>query len=930
MKKIINTILFSLIVLSLFVGTVIAQNPEMVRSSTTIGSSGNGDHLTNMDKYVVGRTAIDKWEVNLTFEPMVITEVKPIDIAIVVDTSGSMAQDDRLVNMKNSVIDFVNNLKQANRDVRVSLVQFNSDVGSYVNGNGTEISHNTASGTKVLVPMGFNNYDKVISQTNAIKAGGGTNTGEGIRVGQSTFANTPSNRDKIMILLSDGEPTLYTNEEGKCATDLVIGAGNKMTDLIRQDAIDASTSAKNSGIEIYSVGFGTKDDPINKFASDPKSQYYIPVGTDGIKLQNVFRYILKDISGGGLHDEMGPEVNYVENSANVTVSGRKVGVTTVSEDVLSWFSNDSLENKTHTVSYEVTPDGDLPAGLHTDVLTNGLTRYKYMYDGQWYYEDYESPTIEFTIADANVIYSGLPEGATPPTIISDSKIYTGFDETTIGGSVDLLDKFTLSADITIDGVEYYPTITYTAEGKTGGTVKNNLPIVKNADGTYSISDKDLGGGTYTFDVVYQTKDVGITYHANNTVNASKPTVTYTMKDGSTHIVKNNMFIPEDTYNFVGWNTSAEGTGDSYIQYNSIKIIENMDLYAQWEAKTYLDFTATPYIGVYDGVSHKSMTVNIDDSVENLKLEYSTDGVQYSNKMPDVKNLVNNQENNTPYYVRATSDKHLPTVKMVYPQVTPRPVIIEVNNSGKVVNTSDPANYGGFTVERQNGDRGVVAGEDLNVRISRPRKGIDESVDTYLRAITALIGDADVAKNYVITIERGDFVITGSDEIIVIPPTEEIPPVEEIPDLPLIPTVPTDKIPDRPIIPVQPGAGGITGVINLQTGAAWSLFDLLMTLLVSFGTIFYLTKGKFDKNKDMSKEEEEFINKLHSKYARMKVLMVIETILIIILLLITQDFTLPMTIFDIWSIVFFILFVIFVVFLILGKKKRYNKEKEEVK
>ena len=43
----------------------------------------------------------------------------------------------------------------------------------------------------------------------------------------------------------------------------------------------------------------------------------------------------------------------------------------------------------------------------------------------------------------------------------------------------------------------------------------------------------------------------------------------------------NSFTREG-YNFLNWNTAADGTGDSYADKATVKLTENTTLYAQWE------------------------------------------------------------------------------------------------------------------------------------------------------------------------------------------------------------------------------------------------------------------------------------------------------------------------------------------------------------
>ena len=74
----------------------------------------------------------------------------------------------------------------------------------------------------------------------------------------------------------------------------------------------------------------------------------------------------------------------------------------------------------------------------------------------------------------------------------------------------------------------------------------------------------------------------ITFDANG---ASGSMATQIFLAGVAQTISSNIFTKE--YNiFVGWNTSADGTGTAYADGESITILENMTLFAQWLPTTY--------------------------------------------------------------------------------------------------------------------------------------------------------------------------------------------------------------------------------------------------------------------------------------------------------------------------------------------------------
>ncbi len=111
--------------------------------------------------------------------------------------------------------------------------------------------------------------------------------------------------------------------------------------------------------------------------------------------------------------------------------------------------------------------------------------------------------------------------------------------------------------------------------------------------------------------------------------------------------------------------------------------------------------------------------------------------------------------------------------------------------------------------------------------------------------------------------------------------------------------------------------------------AWSLFDLIMTIVAMLLMIIYFVarakKGKEDDAKtddDYTEEESETRCK---KRVVTKAILFVLAVFSVILLFITQDFTLPMTIFDIYSIVFAIIVIVQFILMIMMRKKEVKNE-----
>ncbi len=120
--------------------------------------------------------------------------------------------------------------------------------------------------------------------------------------------------------------------------------------------------------------------------------------------------------------------------------------------------------------------------------------------------------------------------------------------------------------------------------------------------------------------------------------------------------------------------------------------------------------------------------------------------------------------------------------------------------------------------------------------------------------------------------------------------------------------------------VEDGVPLSAGPFN--AGGAWSLFDLICTIIATLAPIVYLIIVR-KRDEDNNNPEDE---KTSNKRVITILVSAILGIALIILLLLTQDFTLPMTIFDIWSVVFAVVLVVQLLFMIIFKRKNNDNNR----
>ncbi|SET09216.1 Mg-chelatase subunit ChlD [Olsenella sp. KH3B4] len=162
-------------------------------------------HPTEPGQVVLSKTAtpvdgmVNTWDVSVRVEGKDTT--KTSDVVLVIDRSGSMKDNNRMVRAKEAAKKFVSTLLPDGNDgnTRIAIVSFASDVTT-----NQSLTHNVSSLNNAIENL---------------QAKGGTFTQAGIKQAEAILAN--SNADvKNIVILSDGEPTYsydITNAESHLA-----------------------------------------------------------------------------------------------------------------------------------------------------------------------------------------------------------------------------------------------------------------------------------------------------------------------------------------------------------------------------------------------------------------------------------------------------------------------------------------------------------------------------------------------------------------------------------------------------------------------------------------------------------------------------------------------------------------------------------------
>lgn len=183
------------------------------------------------------------------------TVSQPVDIALVLDVSGSMSETmgetTKLAALKKAAKEFLTNTANKNaaiadngNKIRVSLVKFASTKRD-TTGNDRYDSWDGKRNYTQIVNNLTDNMNTLSASVDALQAGGATRADYGLEKANAVLAGARANAKKVVVFFTDGEPNSHSGFDG--------GVANT--------AVKNAKTLKDSGTTIYSVGVFSKADP---------------------------------------------------------------------------------------------------------------------------------------------------------------------------------------------------------------------------------------------------------------------------------------------------------------------------------------------------------------------------------------------------------------------------------------------------------------------------------------------------------------------------------------------------------------------------------------------------------------------------------------------------------------------------------------------
>ena len=219
-------------------------------SNTTSSTVGSKPAFTvTMDSYTPTNPSVgNEITFNGTIHPQDFEMPIPAkEIVLVLDSSGSMGNDSKLTNLKVAARNFIDKMSTV-ENLKIAIVDFDTEA--------TVVKQLTSS----------KNVDTLKASISNLDAGGGTNTGDGLREA-AYLLNTTSTASKTIVFMSDGEPTYYNSKNNQYYTDITQQGIDDSVQIKGSGSSDANSYClnyaktigaiiKDKGYNVFSIGYG--------------------------------------------------------------------------------------------------------------------------------------------------------------------------------------------------------------------------------------------------------------------------------------------------------------------------------------------------------------------------------------------------------------------------------------------------------------------------------------------------------------------------------------------------------------------------------------------------------------------------------------------------------------------------------------------------
>lgn len=292
------------------------------------------------------------------------TVSQPVDIALVLDVSGSMSktmgETTKLAALKKAAKEFLTNTANKNaaiadngNKIRVSLVKFAStkrDTTGNDRYNSWDGKHNYTQ----IVNNLTDNMNTLSASVDALQAGGATRADYGLEKANAVLAGARANAKKVVVFFTDGEPSSYSGFD----------------DGVANTAVKNAKTLKDSGTTIYRVGVFSKADPSD---TSGKFNAYMNAVSSNYPNATTYRNLGTKVDGGNYYmiasNSEGLSKVFEDIQQTITTTNGYTGVTI--QDTLSEYADFADADPAKTA--KVVTDDDTDVTAQWNITVNGRT-----------------------------------------------------------------------------------------------------------------------------------------------------------------------------------------------------------------------------------------------------------------------------------------------------------------------------------------------------------------------------------------------------------------------------------------------------------------------------------------------------------------------------------------------------------------------------
>ena len=642
----------------------------------------------------------------------------------------------KITALKSAVNSFIDVIAKDNPTSKIAIVKFAGDKKDTVGNDTYKEGRYTYNYTQIVQNLTEANTDGAASlkaAVNALTASGATAADYGLEKAIDVFGaagQVPKDRNRVVIMFTDGEPNHDNSFDGRVA----------------KAAIDKAKTLKNEsyGASVYTIGIfdgasvgeslpaNNDNGRTNRYmhlvsSNYPEASSMTEIGNDGA-VTNGFYKVASDASSLG----------------NVfTQLGEAIGKPSINLD------------STAVLTDNIAPNFNVPAD------TTAVKVYTADYDGKSKtFGDREDFTGDVKISGNAVTVSGFNYSANfvsdtehPGTTgnygkklivefeitVDRTKTYGGTQPTNAGANIKLGDDivaFVENPKVPVaitNGFKANYSDSKSYDG-TGFDVKAAFEEMLKLHGLTTANNKNQ-----YVDIAYEVK-IGGTVVGIYTVKAGDNTGTWNTDD----LVMTDSAVGDYIYNVTckvtdknnGSATYKNGEGDG-IGTMTLSIIENKGL----------TVSGTDYTGKYDGQTYNGNVT----ATEGATLSYSTDnGETWTATEPTIKNV-----GEIKVIVKASMANYSDATAEYTLKVTPRTVTITSGSATKMYDgtplTKHEVTYGGDN---------FVAGEGVDITYTGSQTIVGSSDNTF----TFNLKNGTAKENYNITTNYGELKVTDSDKL----------------------------------------------------------------------------------------------------------------------------------------------------------------------